>query len=107
MASLIHQHQESSLQVNTDSTTWNQEFLNGSRAVNWLKLTIMQTETLTCKRVQELSGENDGMTINGAVGKFRKHTIIAQHEGNTQTRSVMRQNKSIFQFILRALPVVP
>jgi hypothetical protein len=48
--------------------------------VNWLKLAIMQTETLTCKRVQELSGENDGMTIYGAVGKFRKHTIIAQHE---------------------------
>jgi hypothetical protein len=40
----------------------------------------MQTETLTYKRVQELSGENDGMRINAAVGKFMKHTVIAQHE---------------------------
>jgi hypothetical protein len=24
--------------------------------------------------------ENDGMTINGVVGKFKKHPIIVEHE---------------------------
>ncbi len=37
-------------------------------------------ETLTCKRMQELNGENDGMTINGVVGKFKKHPIIVEHK---------------------------